>query len=400
MSKKESVGPLTGLKVLDLSRVLAGPFAGMILCDLGAEVVKIEEPGRGDEARGIGPFKDEVSLYFMSVNRGKKSITLNLKHPHGLELFLQLIPHADILIENYRPGTMDRFGLGYKTLSALQPGLIFAACSGFGQTGPYASYGAYDMIVQAMGGLMSITGQPNSSPVRIGTSIGDLTAALFTVIGILGALHHREKTGRGQLVDIAMLDCQVAILENAIARYFATGTSPQPLGSRHPNITPFEAFETEDGFVVIAVGNNNLWERFCEVVHRPEWVADPRFMTNALRTENHAALQPLIAEVLKQRSTEVWLRFFEETGIPAGPIQDIAQLVAHPQIQARQMIATVVHPDIGEVQMPHSPIRLSETPPSVEQPAPELGEHTQEILMEWCGLNTTQIAQLRSDGVI
>ena len=288
-------GPLEGIRVLDLTRILAGPYATMILRDLGAEVIKIEQPETGDEARDFGPFKNDFSLYFMSVNRGKKSVTLNLKSPRGKELFLELVKGSDILVENFRPGTMEKLGLDYESLKKHHPSLLYAACSGFGQTGPYAMRGAYDMIIQGMGGIISITGEPDRPPVRVGTSIGDITSALFTTIGILSALRHRDQTGEGQLIDVGMLDCQVAILENAMVRYFSNGDIPRPLGRRHPAITPFEVFESADGYVVIAIGNNELWRKFCEHVGRPELIDDERFHTNALRTENHESLFPILA---------------------------------------------------------------------------------------------------------
>ena len=291
-------GPLDGIKVLDLTRVLAGPYATMLLGDLGAEVIKIEQPGTGDESRNFGPFKNGFSLYFMSVNRGKQSVTLNLKTEHGQAIFKQLLEQTDILVENFRPGTMQKLGLDYDTLKVEHPSLIYAACSGFGQTGPYAQQGAYDMIIQGMGGIISITGEPDGPPVRVGTSISDITAALFTTIGVLSALHHRNRTGSGQFVDVAMLDSLVAVLENAVVRYFATGEAPKPLGARHPAITPFEAFASADGHVIIALGNDTLWAKFCEHVNRKELISDERFRSNADRTENHGELFPILSQRL------------------------------------------------------------------------------------------------------
>jgi len=292
-------GPLNGIRVLDLTRVLAGPYATMILRDLGADVIKIEQPDVGDESRGVGPFKNGVSLYFMSINRGKKSITLNLRTERGKQIFLDLMKKSDIVIENFRPGVMKRLGLDYESIKSYNPQIIYAACSGFGQTGPYSTHGAYDMIIQAMGGIVSITGEPGRPPIRVGVSIGDMTAAMYTVIGILAALHHRRQTGEGQLVDVGMLDCQVAILENAIARYLSTGEIPQPLGARHPSFTPFEAFETKDGYVVLAIGNNTLWAKFCAQIGQPQLIDDDRFKTNALRTEHYDQLRPILANIMK-----------------------------------------------------------------------------------------------------
>ncbi|MBC8232365.1 CoA transferase [bacterium] len=393
-------GPLNGIRVLDLTRVLAGPYATMILRDLGAEVIKIEQPGVGDEARGVGPFKNGVSLYFMSINRGKKSITLNLRTERGKNIFWDLVKQSDIVIENFRPGTMKRLGLDYESIKLQNPKIIYAACSGFGQTGPYSTRGAYDMIIQAMGGIVSITGEPGRPPVRVGASIGDMTAAMYTVIGILSALHHRERTGEGQLVDVAMLDCQVAILENAIARYLSTGQVPQPLGSRHPSFTPFETFETQDGYVVLAIGNNNLWAKFCSEIECPRLIDDERFKTNALRTEHYDELRPILANIMKKRTTDQWVEEMEKIGIPCGPINTIDKVVQQPQIQAREMIVEVEHQIAGKVKMAGVPIKLSDTPGKIEHPAPDLGEHTSEVLSGLLGLSGEYITQLREDDVI
>ena len=393
-------GPLKGIQVLDLTRILAGPYATMILRDLGAEVIKIEQPGTGDEARDFGPFKNDFSLYFMSVNRGKKSVTLNLKSPRGKELFLELVKGSDILVENFRPGTMEKLGLDYESLKEHHPSLLYAACSGFGQTGPYAMRGAYDMIIQGMGGIISITGEPDRPPVRVGTSIGDITSALFTAIGILSALRHRDQTGEGQLIDVGMLDCQVAILENAMVRYFSTGDIPRPLGRRHPAITPFEVFESADGYVVIAIGNNELWRKFCEHVNRSELIDDDRFHTNALRTENHEALFPILAEIMCRRTTDAWVDALEAIGVPCGPVNTVDKVANDPQVLARDMIAEVEHDITGTVQVPGIPIKLSETPGQIDAPAPNLGEHTSEVLTGLLGLETEEVNQLKQNGIV
>ena len=393
-------GPLDGIKVLDLTRVLAGPYATMLLGDLGAEVIKIEQPGTGDESRNFGPFKNGFSLYFMSVNRGKRSITLNLKTERGQAIFKQLLAHTDIVVENFRPGTMQKLGLDYDTLKAEHPSLIYAACSGFGQTGPYAQQGAYDMIIQGMGGIISITGEPEGPPVRVGTSISDITAALFTTIGVLSALHHRNETGKGQLVDVAMLDSLVAVLENAVVRYFATGEAPKPLGARHPAITPFEAFASADGHVIIALGNDTLWAKFCEHVNRQNLISDERFRTNADRTENHAELFPILSEIMSQRTTDDWIDTLGKIGVPCGPINAMDKVVSHPQVQAREMITRVAHHITGAVEVPGVPIKLSETPGNVDAPAPSLGEHTTEILRDILKMSPDEVAALKQDGVI
>lgn len=393
-------GPLSGIKVLDLTRVLAGPYATMILSDLGAEVIKIEQPEIGDESRNFGPFKNGFSLYFMSVNRGKRSITLDLKTDRGKDIFKQLVKQSDILVENFRPGTMKKLGLDYETLAAEHPALIYAACSGFGQTGPFAEKGAYDMIIQGMGGIISITGEPDGPPVRVGTSISDITAALFTTIGILSALHNRNSTGKGQLVDVAMLDSLVAVLENAIVRYFATDEIPQPLGSRHPAITPFEAFESADGHIIIAIGNDTLWAKFCEHVDQKNLISDPRFRTNVERTANHSELFPILSEIMRQRTTDEWIDALENIGVPCGPINTIDKVVNHPQVQARNMITQVIHQMTGAVEVPGLPIKLSDTPGDVDIPAPNLGEHTVEILTDVLKMSTDEVKQLKQERII
>lgn len=393
-------GPLDGMKVLDLTRVLAGPYATMLLGDLGAEVIKIEQPGTGDESRNFGPFKNGFSLYFMSVNRGKQSVTLNLKTERGQAIFKQLLKQTDILVENFRPGTMQKLGLDYDTLKGEHPSLIYAACSGFGQTGPYAQQGAYDMIIQGMGGIISITGEPDGPPVRVGTSISDITAALFTTIGVLSALHHRNRTGSGQFVDVAMLDSLVAVLENAVVRYFATGEAPKPLGARHPAITPFEAFASADGHVIIALGNDTLWAKFCEHVDRHELILDERFRTNADRTENHSELFPILSEIMSQRPTDDWIDALGAIGVPCGPINAMDKVVSHPQVQAREMITRIAHDITGEVEVPGVPIKLSETPGNVDAPAPSLGEHTTKVLTDLLKMSEDEVEQLRRDGVI
>ena len=393
-------GPLAGIKVLDLTRVLAGPYATMILSDLGAEVIKIEQPEIGDESRNFGPFKNGFSLYFMSVNRGKRSITLDLKTDRGKDIFKQLVKQSDILVENFRPGTMKKLGLDYETLAAEHPALIYAACSGFGQTGPFAEKGAYDMIIQGMGGIISITGEPDGPPVRVGTSISDITAALFTTIGILSALHNRNSTRKGQLVDVAMLDSLVAVLENAIVRYFATDEIPQPLGSRHPAITPFEAFESADGHIIIAIGNDTLWAKFCEHVDQKNLISDPRFSTNVERTANHSELFPILSEIMRQRTTDEWIDALENIGVPCGPINTIDKVVNHPQVQARNMITQVIHQMTGAVEVPGLPIKLSDTPGDVDIPAPNLGEHTVEILTDVLKMSTDEVKQLKQERII
>lgn len=391
--------PLEGIKVLDLTRVLAGPYATMILGDLGADIIKIEMPVKGDDARHFGPYVKDESAYFMSLNRNKRSITLNLKHQKGKELFLKMVKKADIVVENYRPGTMEKLGLGYDVLSEINPSIIYAATSGYGHTGPYSKRAAYDAVVQAMGGIMSITGEKGGKPTRVGSSIGDITAGLFTAIGILAALNNRNQTGKGQKVDVAMLDCQVAILENAIARYVVTGEVPKPGGNRHPSIVPFEPFETSNGEIMVAAGNDALWAAFCKVIGREELIEDERFKTNPLRNENYDELRPLIADPMKEKTTEEWQHLLDQAGIPNGPINTIDKVIEDPQVLAREMIVEIDHPVAGKLKVPGIPIKFSRTPGKIRRTAPLLGEHTDEILKELLDMDSKEIQRLKNENV-
>ncbi|MDA0218563.1 MAG: CaiB/BaiF CoA-transferase family protein [Proteobacteria bacterium] len=377
-------GPLSGVTVLDLTRVLAGPFCTLILQDLGARVIKVEVPGLGDEARGTGPFVDGHSTYFASINRGKESIALDLKDKTDRSIFMQLASRADVLTENYRPGVMDKLGLGWDVLHAHNPRLVYAAVSGFGHSGPYSQRPAYDMVVQAMGGIMSMTGHPGGEPTRVGTSVGDVTAGLFTTIGIQAALRHRDQTGQGQKVDVAMLDCQLAILENAIVRYTATGEVPRPLGARHPSIVPFAAFPTADGHVIIAAGNDALFVRMCEALERPDMARDARYQTNAKRAEQVGALALEIEEVLRHKPTAHWLKVLEAARVPCGPINDISQVVADPQVAARNMLVSVEGLEDGPIRVAGNPIKMSAfEDPTHRGPVPRLDEHRESLLKEF-----------------
>jgi CoA:oxalate CoA-transferase len=392
--------PFDNLVVLDLTRVLAGPYAAMMLADYGADVIKIETPDSGDDSRAFGPFVGQESAYFMSLNRGKRSMTLNLKSPEAVALFKEMAVKADIVLENYRPGTMEKFGLGYDVLKQINPGLIYVSCSGFGQSGPYMKKPAYDVIVQGMGGIMSITGQEGGEPTKAGASIGDLAAGLFTMIGVTTALYTRQRTGHGQMVDVAMLDCQVAILENAIARYVTSGTVPGPIGNRHSSITPFDAFKAEDGYIIIAVGNDKLWSGFCRLVGRPELIEDERFKSNSARTLNQAPLKAVLNQIFPARTVAQWIAALDAAGIPCGPINTIDRLLEDPQVKARDMIVDVVHPVAGHLRMPGLPIKLSETPGEVSRPSPLLGQHTEEILAELLGFGAERVAALRASHAI
>lgn len=392
--------PLKDLKVLDLTRVLAGPYATMILADMGADVLKVEMPNTGDDSRAFGPFVGEESAYFMSINRNKRSMTLNLKSDEGKKIFTSLIKDADVVVENYRPGTMEKFGLGYEEIRKINDKVIYAACSGFGHTGPYARKPAYDAIVQAMGGIMSITGQEGGEPTRVGASIGDVIAGIFTATGILTALYNREKTGKGQKVDVAMLDCQVAVLENAIARYFISGENPEPIGNRHPSITPFESFATKDGQIMIAIGNDRLWAQFCKLTNREDLIEDERFVTNGLRTKNHKEIKEIVSEILAKESTDYWINLFNKEDIPATEINKIDKVVSNPQVLARDMIVEIDHPVAGAFKMAGIPMKLSDTPGSIRTAAPILGEHTEEILKDKLGYTEEEVSELRKKGVI
>ena len=391
---------LKGMKVLDLTRVLAGPYASMVLADLGAEVLKIELPEKGDESRGFGPFQNGESAYFTSVNRGKKSVTVDLRTAAGCALAKRLVRECDVLLENFRPGSMARFGLDYGSLQRENPRLVYASISGFGQTGPYAQRPAYDVIIQAMGGISSITGEPGGAPVRVGSSVADLSSALFGVIGILAAWGRAKETGQGQQVDISMLDCQVALLENAVARYYVNGEVPQPLGSRHPTITPFQYFAAADGYIVIAAGNDGLWRKLCMALELEELAEDKRFADNAARTQNHAAMEPLLAEAFRARSVEAWCEVLGAAGIPCGPIHDVGQVCNDVQVAARNMIIELEHPVAGRQKMPNTPLKFSQTPIDLQEPAPLLGQHTEQVLGEWLGLSVEELEALRAEGTI
>jgi len=375
-------GPLEGILVVDLSRILAGPYCTMVLADLGAKVIKVEQP-EGDDARQYGPFVEGRSAYFMSINRGKRSIALDLKAPADRAIFGKLLARADVLVENFRPGTMEKLGFGWEELHARHPRLIYAAASGFGHTGPYARRAAYDMVVQAMGGIMSMTGHPGSPPTRVGTSVGDITAALFAAIGINAALFHRAASGRGMKVDVAMLDCQVAILENAIARYFATGEVPEPMGARHPSITPFECFTTREGYIVIAAGNDGLFKKLAVALGRPHLAEDERFAGNMERTLHHAELRAEIEAALSFHDAPEWLRRIGAAGVPCAPINNVAEVVADPQIAARNMIVSADDSEAGQFKMAGNPIKLSEfADPSTRPAAPALDADRDAILRE------------------
>ncbi len=376
-------GPLSGTVVLDLTRVLAGPFGTMILADLGARVIKIEIPPRGDDAREIGPFINGRSAYFMSLNRGKESLALDLKDDHDRELFDQLIEKADVLVENFRPGVLAKLGYGWPETQARNPRLVYVSTSGFGQSGPYSHRPAYDVVVQGMGGIMSLTGHPGGPPTRVGTSVGDIVAGLYTALGVCAALNQRARTGEGTRVDIAMLDCQVAILENAIARYCATDQVPHAIGSRHPSIAPFAAFATEDGHVIIACGNDALFATFAKAFDRPELAQDPRFVTNEDRIRNVDALTSEIEATSGQGTTARWLSVLEAAGVPCAPINDVAAVLSDPHVLARNMIVGIDDATCDSLKVAGNPIKMTGVfDPSVRRAAPELDAHRDAIVAE------------------
>ena len=393
--------PLDGVRVVDLSRVLAGPYCSMLLADMGAEVIKIENPGKGDDTRGWGPpFIDGESAYYLSINRNKKSLTLNLKAGKGKEILRGLIRRSDILVENFRQGTMERLGFGYQAVRELNPRLIYCSISGFGRTGPMADRPGYDLIVQGEGGLMSITGFPDGPPTKVGVAIGDLVAGMFAAQGILLALLARERTGRGQLVDVALLDGQIAILTFQAGIYFATGKAPARMGNQHPTIAPYETFRARDGYVNIAVGNDPLWEAFCRAIGREDLLERPEFKTVALRVQNRPALLQVLDEVMAARTTQEWLAILGKAGVPCGPINTVAEVCEDPQIRAREMVLEVPHPTLGRVRLTGIPIKLSETPGAVEAPPPLLGQHTEEVLTQLLGYSRGQVETLRQEGIV
>ncbi len=394
--------PLEDIRILDLTWVLAGPFASMVLADLGADVVKVERPPNGDISRTTGPYQNGWSGYFFSINRGKRSVSIDLKADEGKDLFLKLVEQADVVMENFTPGTMARLGLGYDVLSQRNPRVIMASVSGFGQTGPYSERPALDIVVQAMGGVMSITGEPGGGPVRPGTSYGDLTAGLFATVGILTALHERERSGMGQAVDISMLDCQLAVMENSIMRYFVTGEVPGRLGTRHPSATPFQAFPTIDGHIVVALafGEENQWGLLCAMLGVPELIDDERFETGPKRTRNHAVLEPFLNEAFRKRTTADWYSDFLEAGIPCGPVNSVEDVVNDEQVKFRQSIKEVTHPVAGTIKVADTPVRMSRSETGIKGPPPSMGADTAGVLAEWLGMDAEAVAALEATGAV
>ena len=405
-------GPLSHIRVLDLSRVLAGPWCGQNLADLGAEVIKVERPKTGDDSRAYGPpwMKDasgnetSEAAYFMAANRGKKSITVNLNHPEGQSLIRDLAAKCDVLIENYKFGDLDRYGLGYKDLSILNPGLVYCSVTGFGQTGPYREKPGYDFMAQGMAGLMSITGEPDGvpggGPMRVGVPVIDIFTGMYATIAICAAVANKAVTGKGQHLDVALLDSCMALLANQGMTYLATGETPKRIGNSHPTIVPYQVFATADGAIILACGNDNLFTKFCAVAKREDLVKDERFAKNAVRVKHRTTLVPILEEVFKQRATAEWVNALEEAGVPCGPINTVAQAFADPQVQARGMQISLPHPLAGNVPLMGSPMKFSATPIEHKLAPPVLGQHADEILEQVLGLGPDARAKLRAAGAI
>ncbi|MDP2239846.1 MAG: CaiB/BaiF CoA-transferase family protein [Burkholderiales bacterium] len=405
-------GPLSHIRVLDLSRVLAAPWAGQNLADLGAEVIKVERPKHGDDSRAFGPpwlkspdGKDTgESAYFAAANRGKKSITVNMSKPEGQKIILDLARQCDVLLENYKFGDLARYGLGYEDIKKINPRLIYCSVTGFGQTGPYRERPGYDFMIQGMGGLMSITGErddlPGGGPQRVGVPIVDIMTGMYASIAVCAAIAHRAESGVGQHLDLALLDTQVAFLANQAMNYLATGDVPGRLGNAHPNIVPYQTFKTSDGDIILACGNDNLFNKFCGLAGCQDLAQDPRFATNGNRVENRVALTPLLEAVFRTRTTREWVDALEAAGVPNGPINDLKQVFEEPQVIARGMKIELDHPTAGKVPLVASPMRFSATPVDYLNPPPTLGQHTEETLRTMLNMSPADIERLREGGIV
>jgi crotonobetainyl-CoA:carnitine CoA-transferase CaiB-like acyl-CoA transferase len=393
--------PLAGVRVVDLTRILAGPYCTQALADAGADVVKIEEPAKGDDTRGWGPpFVEGESTYFLSVNRGKRGLTLNLKHPRGRDLLWRLVDGADVLVENYRPGTLDRLGFSYDAVHRRRPSLVYASISGYGADGPWGGRPGYDAVVQGEGGLMSITGSPDGPPFKVGASLVDVLAGMSAFQGILLALLRRPSTGEGARVEASLLESLLPPLAYHAATWLLAGRVPARLGNRHPSLAPYETFEAADGYVIVGVGSEPLWRSFCDVIGRSDLAADPRFDTNAKRVANYDALRAVLAPLLRARPAGDWLRALEEAGVPCGRVRTVAEALENPQVAARGLLLDVEHPRAGRGRYLGSPIRLDGAGRGSRRPPPLLGQHTEEVLAEWLGLSAADVADLRRGGVV
>jgi crotonobetainyl-CoA:carnitine CoA-transferase CaiB-like acyl-CoA transferase len=392
--------PLAGIRVLDLTRVLAGPFCAMSLGDMGAEVIKIEEPGKGDDTRGWPPFAGGEATYFLSVNRNKKSLTLNMKAPEGQEILRKLVARSDVVLENFRPGTMERLGFGYDRLRRLNPRLIYCSISGFGESGPEASRPGYDLIVQGESGIMDLTGFSDGPPVKVGNSIADLVAGMAAAQGITLALVARQRSGKGQKVEIGMLDVMASLLTYQAGLYWNAGGRPARRGNQHPSIVPYEVFQAKDAYLTLGVANNSLWERCCRAIGRPELAQDPRFDSEANRVANRDALVPLLNSILAARPADEWLKRLEEAGVPAGRIKSVAEVCESAHLKARGMAVRLAHPKAGSITVMGVPIRLWDTPGAASAAPPLLGQHTEEILARLLRLPKARVERLRAAGVV
>ena len=394
-------GPLDGIRVLDLTRALAGPYCTMFLGDLGAEVVKVEQPQIGDDSRGWGPpFVGDESAYFLSNKRNKKSLTIDLKTDQGVELVRRLAKTADVLVENFRPGTMERLDLGEREIRGLNPRLIYASLSGFGADGPMKDWPGYDLIMQAWGGFMSITGRPDGEPTKVAVAIIDIVAGLMLGKAIAAALFARERTGVGQRIDTSLLEAEVACLIPYGSDYLASGKVPGRNGNAHPNIVPYQSFNTLDGYMVVGAASEGNWQRLCQAIGRPELANDPRFAKNAQRVGHRKELIDILAEVFLKRDTATWISLLGEAGIPCAPVNTIDRVFAEPQVLHRNMLLEIEHPTAGKVRMAGMPLKFSNTPTSVRLPPPLLGQHTEEVLSSWLGMNDKDIADLRTKKII
>jgi crotonobetainyl-CoA:carnitine CoA-transferase CaiB-like acyl-CoA transferase len=401
-------GPLTGFRVLDLSRILAGPWASQMLADLGAEVIKIERPGSGDDTRGWGPpyMPDQSgnatseAAYFHAANRGKQSVCIDMSQPAGQQLIQQLAAHCDVFIENFKVGGLKKYGLDYESMERINPGLVYCSITGFGQSGPYAERAGYDFMIQAMGGMMSVTGEADGQPMKIGVALADVLTGLYASNAIQAALIHRQNSGAGQYIDMALLDVQVATLANQAMNFLASGVSPQRRGNSHPNIVPYQAFQTGDGHIILAIGNDAQFERFCKLAGRGELAADVRFRSNSDRVRYRDALVPQVATIMLQESSADWLEALNAEGIPCGPINDIEQVFADPQVQHRGLQLELDHPDAGKVASVANPIKMSLTPVEYDRAPPLLGQHTDEVLTRLLGMDAQEVSRLKQDNII
>lgn len=399
--------PLAGIRVLDLSRILAGPWCSQHLADLGAEVIKVEHPARGDDTRGWGPPYLEGTrdaAYYLSANRGKKSIAVDIAHPSGQQLIRDLIPQVDVVLENFKVGGLKRYGLDYEHLKAIKPDLIYCSITGFGQDGPYARRAGYDFLLQGMGGLMSLTGQPDGTPggepMKVGVAITDLFTGMYAATAILSALLQRNRTGKGAWIDLSLLDVTVGTLANQAMNYLTTGQPPERMGNTHPNIVPYQVFATADGHIILAVGNDAQFQRFCSLAGAPELAEDPDYATNSARVRNRDRLTPQLSELIARHPSSFWLEALEQAGVPCGPINNLEQVFNDPQVRHRGLRITLPHPQAGEVPLVSNPVRFDGKPLNAEQPPPALGEHTLEVLQRLLPDQGTRLEQLKAEGVI